>query len=74
MPSTVLHGLSGELFTALASKILACEEVYVFLNQENQPENKKAAHTGGLCRCVKFTLKNFVEQRPFLPWLPLSCA
>jgi hypothetical protein len=35
---------------------------------------KKAAQTGGLCHQAKITLRTFVQQRFFSPWLPLSCV
>jgi hypothetical protein len=40
MPSAVSRGWSEELFTALASRFPACEEVYVFKKQKNRPNGR----------------------------------
>jgi hypothetical protein len=57
-----------------SSKFPACEEVYVFRNRKNMTKNKKPPKQAAFIVAQKIALKTFVEQRPFSPWLLLSCA
>jgi hypothetical protein len=75
MASADSHRRGEELFTAFSSKNPAGEEVYVFRNQKNMPNKiKRPPKQAAFAVVQKFTLKTFVEQRSFLPWLLPSCV